>query len=311
MKKHLSLTLLLLFLFPQTIFALKAKTTKEQVDNSVQFEGIVEPGQVYVFVLGPGETIASFHIEKDQKVFIGDPLLTLTNERLFSLYGETIERKVNSLKLQNSVEKLKIVHQSLKERRETLSETLTKMDRLASKGFDVSINDRILSLKEKYHDLTREIQLTQKEIELQEGLNDLYIPVHENNDQMAQSLSDRIADLNVKSNINGDIKSIHSEPNRAIPGDKVLEIWDTSSIKIRASVSQNHVEYLQVGDEVNIYFDFFSDKSDLGKVVEIGDGRMEMNSGGQRRTTFPVLIEPLKNKDVRIGNEVIIKMNID
>lgn len=310
MKAYLILLFLVLF-SPSTLFALSVKTKADEVANSIQFEGVVEPGKVYVFVLRPGETIAQFFVEKGQDVKVGDPLLNVTNEHLFSLFGEIVERKINGLKLKNSVEKLKIVLGSLKKRKKSLGETLAKMDKLAAKGFDISMNDRILTLREKYHDLSREIQLTQKEIELQESMNGIYGPIQDSNEQMALSLQKRIDNLQVKSIIEGVVKSVHREPNRAVAGDKALEIWDTSTIRINASVSQNHVDYLKVGDEVKIYYDYFSKEHELGKVAEIGDGISRVNSGGQRKTVFPVIIEPLKHRDIRIGNEVIIKMDIE
>jgi multidrug efflux pump subunit AcrA (membrane-fusion protein) len=291
-------------------WATRDKTESDETEKTVQFEGVIEPGGKYALYLQPGESVVRLFISEDQKVESGELVARLVNEKLFSLFSETVESTITALKQDYNLEKLRIQLQSLEESRKGLEEVITKMDRLSEDGHYSSLNEKLVTIRENYHALTREVQLTRKEIELHERIRTLYLPVLRNKEIMALTLAQKIERLDIHAPLSGRIRYVHEEPDRAVAGDKLLEIWNTEKILIRAFVVQNQVEYLQVGDEVKIFFDYFSAEYYLGTVTEICHGTFEHDGSGRKMNIFPVLIEPKSMKNARIGNEVIIKLDL-
>ena len=309
MIRQYSTLLILLFslLQPGHVFGLEASNENREGNKAVQFSGIVAPGKSYQINLQPSESVMDFPLAKGRRIAKGDLLITFANERLFSLQTESIKRKTDALRQTFELKRIRAVHRSLLEKKEYLAGILERMDQISATGIAFSANEKTMELKEKHLNLLHEITLIEEQTRLQEEILAVQSSLRDYNTLAEQAILEGIGQLKIYAAFSGQVSFVHLDPGRAVAGEKLLEIWDTSTTRIHADVPQNYIGYLKIGTEVKIFYDYFSDSYKPGTITEIGTGVSTKNSD-RSGAVFPVIIQPKEEYNARIGHEVVVKI---
>ena len=306
----LLLIFLLLNLSAHDLFALRARKGAPTPSKTIQFSGVVSPAKTFQLFLRPGENIIDITVEKEQQVSAGTLVATISNERLYALYNDCVDKTVQFSNMKFALEKLELSRQSLLRQKKSFAHRLQKLADLAKAGIETGVNSKIWAFQEKSDKLDFNLATIQKEIALKQKTLANYSGLIRNNKTMLASLQKRIDQLSIRSDIDGIVKKIHARGWRANPGDLIVEIWDTAQLTIRAKVSQNHIEYLHVGDQVRIASNFYTTAFEMGTVEEIGTEVLQEHGSTPSQPSFPVLIQPLNHEAFQIGHEVIITVPV-
>ncbi|HEY3387218.1 MAG TPA: efflux RND transporter periplasmic adaptor subunit [Saprospiraceae bacterium] len=80
----------------------------------------------------------------------------------------------------------------------------------------------------------------------------------------------RVSDTNIKSSINGIVNKRYVEPGAVVsPGTQLFELVDISSMKLKVSINEAQIPYINVGDKVTVKASVYPDKSFEGKITFI------------------------------------------
>lgn len=315
MKKYLTILIHLhvamLFFAPST-FALKAKIASPAVaQKTIQFEGIVEPVEKFQLFLRQGEDVVRIDVQLHDRVAAGEVVAELFNESLYSLYIESIAKKNEYLERVYLYDNLKITRNGLVKKVALVDERLALLAEINGGSAYPNLNEKIFVLQEEKMQLDLELAAMNRELEFKRTYlkNNAFLPDFYT--KKIGLLEKRIDLLTLKSMVSGEVKKVHRTPDRANPGELLVEIWDTSKVVIMAHVSQNHAEYLDVGDRLKITYDYFSDEYVMGEILSIGDALFRQNGAGFTQTYFPVKVSPENAMHLRLGNEVILKGTLE
>ncbi len=308
MKKKSTLLLIFWFLLCYSSSILAANIKVHPVEDAkIQFDGMVVPGDTFRLFLRPGEEVIQLGVNEGQSVREQDVVARLFNQKLYSLYNDCIDKEIRFINMTFSLKKLQTHRESLLTQNSTVSKRLQKLQQLEKTGINSGLNSNLFQLQEKERNLLFEISAINHEIDRQQEILSRLTPTIRRSKETQKAVGKKIDALKIQTKISGVVKKVHPEPQRANAGDLLVEIWDTSKLLLEAEVSQDHVEALNVGAQVRIYFNYYNNEFEMGEIVKVGDGKKRLQGTGQGWTFFPVSIRPLSNQSLRIGNQAIIR----
>jgi len=107
----------------------------------------------------------------------------------------------------------------------------------------------------------------------------------ENTEARLRQAKIRVSDTNIKSSINGIVNKRYIEPGTVVsPGTQLFEIVDISRMKLKVSINEAQVPFVNVGDEVTVKASVYPDKTFSGKISFIAPK-------ADNTLNFPVEIE--------------------
>jgi len=272
--------------------------------SSLAFMGVIEPETRFRVILNHGEGVKVIHCSLGEKIESGQLVAELTNDTLSATRFELLQKKnlIDSKKQEQELVDLeiKIKNQQL----EVLNNEIKKEKRLASQ-----VDGYLLTAVKA---LNREkLQLT-GQLELLSAKRKSILTQKEQMDALAKIIDQQLSDLKRRQNLlmvtapfSGEMVFVSPDGERTPPGGIVCELWSDDAYRVRGKIVQNQINYIAVGDEVQVFLDFSDEKPLKGKVVSVRQAMEKVNKG---YPSFDVLIHiPSKAKWLRPGMMVSIK----
>ncbi|KXZ17976.1 efflux RND transporter periplasmic adaptor subunit [Bacillus nakamurai] len=216
---------------------------KQEISSNVMVPGTLKfSNEQYVFYEADKGTLDKVKVKEGDKVKKGTSLVSYTNEQL-NLDKEQNELSEESKRLQieQIAEKLNALNSKEKELAKQVGE------KEAEKQIESERTD--LQLQQK----TAEIELKQSELQ-------------------KQSLRNQVADLEVKSEMDGTVISVNQEAasKKSDIQEPVIHIGDPEHLIIAGSLSEYDTLKVKKGQKVTITSDAIPDKTWKGRVTAVG-----------------------------------------
>ena len=111
----------------------------------------------------------------------------------------------------------------------------------------------------------------------------------ENSEARLRQAKIRVSDTNIKSSISGIVNKRYVEPGTVVsPGTQLFELVDISNMKLKVSINEAQIPYINVGDKVTVKASVYPDKSFEGRISFIAPK-------ADNTLSFPVEIELSSN----------------
>jgi len=111
----------------------------------------------------------------------------------------------------------------------------------------------------------------------------------ENTEARLRQAKIRVSDTNIKSSINGIVNKRYIEPGAVVsPGTQLFELVDISNMKLKVSINEAQIPFINVGDEVTVKASVYPDKAFTGKISFIAPK-------ADNTLSFPIEIEISSN----------------
>ncbi|MEC1547206.1 efflux RND transporter periplasmic adaptor subunit [Bacillus rugosus] len=216
---------------------------EKEMSSTVMVPGTLKfSNEQYVFYEADKGTLEDIKVKEGDKVKKGTPLVTYTNEQL-SLEKEQnqLTAESNQLQIAQIQEKLKALDSKEKE----LAKQVGKKE--AAKQIESERTD--LQMQEK----TAEIDLKQTELQ-------------------RQSLSNRVSDLQVKSEIEGTVISVNQEAasKKSDIQEPVIHIGNPKDLVVSGKLSEYDTLKVKKGQKVTLTSDVIQGKTWKGTVSAVG-----------------------------------------
>ena len=307
-------------------------TTKKNLVQSISVTGTIKANDFEEIILPSTQKVINVLVEEGQEVKKGKLLVKLDTSDIESQLAkgkialELSNRELEKLKdddnntakksMENAVKQAELNLQNAKIKYEDAKRKHEQNIKLYEAGF--LSKEEIENSKSALNDL--ETNIINAELSLdnaQNSLGDFDDRIYQQEKQIEisnadiESLQRKIADSNIKSNINGKIIKLSAkEKQYPLPGDSIL-IYDLSQYKIELNVSQYDAVSIKEGQNADIKVKGIN-KIYTGKVTKIGEAATQEMTGTSKETK--VLVEiTIDNVDeqIKVGYEADVEIALE
>lgn len=345
-KKKTSVIIIAIVIILSTAFGLKVflsnknnviavnaiSTTKKNLVQSISITGTIKANDFEEIILPSTQKVINVLVEEGQEVKKGQLLVKLDTSDIKSQLAkgkialDLAKRELEKLKdndnntmkksMENAVKQAELNLQNAKIKYEDAKRRHEQNIKLYEAGF--LSKEEIENSKSALKDL--EANITNGELALdnaQNSLGDFDDKIYQQEKQIEMSIADqeslekKIADSNIKSNINGKVVKFLAKKNQyPLPGDSIV-IYDLSQYKIELDVSQYDAVSIKEGQNADIKIKGI-DKIYTGKVTKIGETATQKMTGSSKETK--VLVEITiddVDEQVKVGYEADIEIALE
>jgi len=283
------------------------KVQEQQYNGVIECSGHILPDRQWTLYLGPSESVVKVMVKKGDVVEEGTPLVQLSNsallERVLALNEKLLAIADNKDRIKLLTIKIEIAENSLMQLKKQIEE---------EKQINASIPDYLANgilkqwLREKKQ-IEDEISLAKNDLKIiqnQIKLRDSTVDLIEKNLSL---LNLQLAQLQLKAPFPGRIIYLHKYVQRVSSAERILELWDDKTLKVKATVWQNQIQYVQPGYEARVFPNFYNKDFIKGIVHAIEYLTVHTEQNGLPK--FPVIINLNQiSPDLKIGMAVSVKI---
>lgn len=257
-------------------------------DGCLQLRGYVEPARVFILYLLPGETCSELLTQEGQLVEKEAVLVRMKNRQLRASLAGLMQKR---LELEKSKTEIALLKEEIKIKKgllDSINYRISSDKKLAKKigGYvpvvAAGLREKREELKAGLAVLTLKDQAMVKHTDQIEGVLALI-------EEDIGDLREKIMRQEVKAPFAGALVKQAQDLSRLKPGDMILELWDTSSYRIRGKIMQHQLPLVQLGDKVEISVEFIDGKKTPGVIDKIGCRALQ--GAQQALPTFEVEIK--------------------
>jgi RND family efflux transporter MFP subunit len=262
-----------------------AAAEKHKLQTNVDVAGVLLPVQTVNIASKISGQVTSMGFDVGSSVKVGETLITL-------------ETKTLNAQLQQAQSSLQAAEAAVQSAQNQAEQAKINLD-TAQKAYDrtKALFDANSVSQSQLEDATSKLQLTQKQYDIASGPAQNQAQAAINTAQAnINSINVQLENATITSPINGIITNRNLNPGEvASVGVSLLTIADTSTLKLKGTISQEAVPLLKSGDEVNISIDIYPNKVFKGQISSIGP--VAVSTGKY----FPIEISISNTGDIKAG----------
>ena len=284
------------------------RISREQ-ESKLRFMGMAEPWESYSVVLLPGESVEQVYVKRGEQVKKGNPLVRLTNDQLSNSIGDLI-RKKNEVGYNVQQASLLTLEIELKEKYlAQIDEKIKKEEELVEKvsGYSSQLSKK---LEQQRRQLSDQLTILRARDKIAMEMNGKNQDLASSMQVQIEKLVERRQQLDIKAPFAGGIFYIIEDPQRAVPGRPVCELWNENVLMVRGKIMQHQYSFVHSGDKVKISMEFSTEKKLDGVVHSIEQGLAQERDPRlmQGYATFSVLIRVDEPQWLKPGMMVSVEM---
>ncbi|WP_280145963.1 efflux RND transporter periplasmic adaptor subunit [Bacillus amyloliquefaciens] len=263
---------------------------KREISSSVMVPGTLKfSKEQYVFYEADKGTLDKVKVKEGDKVKEGSSLVTYTNEQL------NLDKEQNELTEQS--------------KRLQIEQIEEKLRALNSKEKDLAKQVGEAEAQKQIESERTDLQLQQKTAEIELKQSDL----------QKQSLENQVANLNVKSEMDGTVISVNQEAasKKSDIQEPVIHIGDPEHLIVAGNLSEYDTLKVKKGQSVTITSDAIPDKTWKGRVAAVGlvpEQKSGAASGGntEQAVQYPFQVKLIGNlPEGKPGFKLIMNIETD
>lgn len=262
-----------------------ATAEKHKLQTNVDIAGVLLPVQTVNIASKISGQVTSMGFDVGSSVKVGETLITL-------------ETKTLNTQLEQAQAALKQAETAAESAKYQVDQAKINLDS-ATKDYErnKALFDAQAISQSTLDGYTSKLQLAQKQYELASGPAQDQAQAAINTAQAnINSINVQLENATITSPINGIITNRNLNPGEvASVGVSLLTIADTSTLKLKGTISQEAVPLLKSGDEVNISIDIYPNKVFKGQISSIGP--VAVSTGKY----FPIEISISNTGDIKAG----------
>lgn len=277
------------------VISLKAAAAeKHKIQAALDVAGVLVPTQTVNIVSKISGQVTSLNLDVGSTVKAGDTLITLETKALDAQLQQA----------EAALQSAEVAVQSAGDQADQAKINLSS----AQKAFDrtKALYDSGAAPQSQLDDVSSKLDIAKKQYEIATSTAQKQAQASVNTAQAnINSIKVQLENATITSPINGIITNRNINPGEiASPGAALLTIADTSTLKLKGTVSQDKVPHLQVGQEINVSVDIYPGKVFTGQINNIGP--MSVGTGEY----FPIEISIKNSGDIKAGLSAHASINM-
>jgi len=275
--------------------------------NIIECKGTIEAEHHFTRYLQKEEKIASFTVKDGAEVKKGELLVILSNYSILKEYAQLSYRKLQYTEKKNNLKILELEIAKTNRELSNLQKELEEEKQIGKSIKEYPLEIQSQRINKKIENLNEELKIREKKRDfLKTSIKDEGKIIAFLDSQLIQANS-RLKGMEIRAPFDGIVVFIASSAESLHPGDLVIEVLDKKKLYVRAQVWQHQLQYIEPGNEVKIFPDFFGDYFFEGKVRKISSSYIRSSSDEYPK--FSIYIDIDSNlKKVKVGMSVTVKI---
>ena len=242
----------------------------DTTSSPVECSGQILPLRRHVIRIGTEERLGAIFVKDGAWVEKDAPLVKLENN---VLPDHIIRLMTDSIALQEAllhIENLRIKVQMLQEEIMWIDERIKEEKEFKEALPNYPVEGILKKIEEEKKRKEWELRLISNEMETATLLSEMRQELLQRLKDRINILQEREKSLVVKAPFSGRVVMNNPSPETIRPGEVLLELWDESTLVVKAEVWQNQIRFVKPGETVEIFPNFSRTFSVPGTVRSIG-----------------------------------------
>jgi multidrug resistance efflux pump len=289
-----------------SLAAAQQPTPPPSEQGIVALPGRVVPAQRFALSLAAGERVVKLLAEEGDRVEKGEPLAQLANDSLTSIALSLQAKEEGLATEQEKLEVLRLDVTAARASLDRLEQRLREEEALRAELPDYPFEAAVRDARDQQQKLRSELAVMEKRLELAQARVSRVKGQLAAVRSFAGDAEPQLSRLLVRAPFAGEVVHVRPDPERASTGMLVLELWDTSALRVEARVWQHQLRHVRVGDHVRVLPEFFQNESFQGVISEVGV--MSEAAGEGDFPTFPVVVDLPAQSKLQVGIAVTVQV---
>lgn len=273
--------------------------------NIIECKGTIEAEHHFTRYLQQGEKVASLSVKDGDEVKKGDLLVVLSNYALLKEYVELSYRKLQFNEKKNDLKILNLEMAKASRELSDLEKGLDEEKKLGRTLKDYPLEIQSQRINKKIEGLREQLNIMEKKRDFLETSIKEEKKIISFLDSQLTQVNRRSKGMEIRAPFDGMVNYVASSTESLHTGDLVIEVLNQQRLYVRAQVWQHQLQYIEVGNEVKVFPDFFGDYFFRGKVRKISSSYIKTTRDEYPKFSVYIDIDP-NIKKIKAGMSVTV-----